>query len=101
MPIEGLDLCEAIRGGIVPLPFDFDLCLPSAGEIGSASRSGLRMALGICSSRILMITDKCTPASTANKERFAHCVAVDLTSKPVTLSSEGPPPAPWKRKVSR
>lgn len=48
-----------------------------------------------------MITDKCTPASTANKERFAHCVAVDLTSKPVTLSSEGPPPAPWKGKVSR
>lgn len=48
-----------------------------------------------------MMAAKCTPASTANKERFAHCVAVDLTSKPVTLSSEGPPPAPWKRKVSR
>jgi hypothetical protein len=35
------------------------------------------------------------PASTARTEFLDHCVAVERTRKPVTLSSLGPPPDPW------
>ena len=45
-------------------------------------------------SRMRMMAARCVPASTASTDPFAQLVAVDLTSRPVTLSSLGPPPAP-------
>ena len=53
------------------------------------------MAFGKCSSKIFRIAAKCIPASIAKTEPLDHCVAVDLTRRPVTLSSVGPPPAPF------
>ena len=94
----GLEACDIRPAGTPLLPFDFDLArlCPEKG-----SRGGVRgMAFGKCSSKILIIAAKCMPASTAKTEPFDHCVAVDLTSKPVTLSSVGPPPAPFQEHVS-
>ena len=58
------------------------------------------MAFGKCSSKIFIIAARCMPASTAKTEPLDHCVDVDLTSRPVTLSSVGPPPAPFQERVS-
>ena len=58
------------------------------------------MALGKCSSKILMIAARCMPASTARREPFDQFEAVDLTRRPVTLSSVGPPPAPFQEQIS-
>lgn len=51
--------------------------------------------VGKCCSRILVMDAKCVPASTARMEFLDHFDAVARTSSPVTLSSFGPPPAPY------
>lgn len=50
---------------------------------------------GRCCSKMPMMAARCVPASTASNDPFAQSVAVALTSKPVTLSSFGPPPEPY------
>ena len=65
------------------------------GTVRGGSACFSLVARGKCSSKILMIAARCVPASTAKMEPFVQLVAVERTSKPVTLSSLGPPPAPW------
>lgn len=49
-------------------------------------------------SSIRIIPARRVPASTAAIEFDDHCVAVDLTKSPVTLSSRGPPVGPFEEK---
>lgn len=71
------------------LDFDAGLRLRSAGPGGFGTG-----VFGRCCSRMRIIPERCVPASTASNDPLAQLVAVDLTSRPVTLSSVGPPPAP-------
>lgn len=90
----GFESCEVKAAGTLLLPFDFDLALLWLAE---GNRAGVRgTAFGRCSAKILIIAARCMPASTAKTDPFDHCVAVDLTRRPVTLSSVGPPPAPFQ-----
>ena len=47
---------------------------------------------GKSGSRILVIADRCDPASTARTDPLDQCEPIDRTKNPVTLSSAGPPP---------
>lgn len=77
------------------LPASVDLVLDGGlGPLTLASESLKFGVFGRWCSKIRMIAARCVPASTASTDPFAQLVAVDLTSRPVTLSSFGPPPEP-------
>ena len=69
-------------------------------ETAGSKEEATGMDSGRLSWKILMIAERWVPASTARTEPLAQFVAIDLTKIPVTLSSFGPPPAPFILLVS-
>lgn len=71
--------------------------LPSGSLLGHGGGFGTGFeASGKSFVSIRVMAARCEPASTAKTEFLAHLAAVDRTRKPVTLSSFGPPPEPYK-----